>query len=72
MEIIIIFILGALAGGLIVNVFYFRHGTAGVLRIDQSNPEKDVYRFEVYDLDNLPKKKRVLMKVDCSADLSQK
>ena len=46
--------------------------TTGVLKIDSSNPEKDIYRFEVYNLDALSKKKYILMKVKRSSDLSQK
>lgn len=45
--------------------------TAGVLKIDHSNPEKDVYRFEIADLDGLSKKKHIVLRVDNSADLSQ-
>lgn len=44
----------------------------GVLKIDHSNPEKDVYRFDISNLDDLTKKKRVVLRVDNSADLSQK
>ena len=46
--------------------------TTGVLKIDSSNPEKDIYRFEVYNLDALSKKNYILMKVKRSSDLSQK
>lgn len=44
----------------------------GVIRIDQSNPEKDIYRLDIDDIDKLSKKKRILLKVDVHADLSQK
>ena len=44
----------------------------GTLKIDHSNPEKDVYRFEINDLDSLDKKKRIVLKIDHHADLSQK
>ena len=43
----------------------------GTLRIDHSNPEKDVYRFEIDDLDKLSKKKYVELKIDHNANLSQ-
>lgn len=36
----------------------------GILRIDQSNPEKDIYRFEVDDLDTLPRKKTIVLRVE--------
>lgn len=44
----------------------------GVLRIDHSNPEKDIYRIDIKELDRLDKKKYVTLKVDNHADLSQK
>ena len=44
----------------------------GTLRIDHTNPTKDVYRFEIDDLDRIKSKKRVVLKVDNNADLSQK
>ena len=43
----------------------------GTLRIDHSNPEKDVYRIELDNLDALSRKKRVILDVDNSAVLSQ-
>ena len=46
--------------------------TAGTLKVDHSNPEKDIYRFEIDRFDDLNKKKRIVLKVDHSADLSQK
>ena len=44
----------------------------GTLRIDHSNPEKDIYRIEIDNLDELKKKNRVLLYIDHHADLSQK
>lgn len=44
----------------------------GVLKIDRSNHSKDVYKIEIGDLDKLSKKKRIVLKVDPNADLSQK
>lgn len=68
------FILGGLlTGSLIFNVacIAYLSRTYGTLRIDRSNPEKDIYRFEVDDLDVLSRKKRVILKVDSNAYLSQ-
>lgn len=43
----------------------------GVLKIDHSDPEKDVYRIVITtDLDKLPRKKRVILKIEDNADLS--
>ena len=66
-------VVGVLVGSIISNIiFYIRYRKAGTLRIDHSNPEKDVYRIEIDDLDGLSKKKHVILKVDNNADLSQK
>ena len=44
----------------------------GTLKIDKSDPEKDRYRFEIDNLENLEKRKYVVLKVDKEADLSRK
>ena len=46
--------------------------TYGTLRIDHSDPEKDTYRLELGDLDELSKKKYVRLKIDNNADLTHK
>lgn len=43
----------------------------GVLRIDHSNPEKDLYKIEIDNLDKLAKKKYLILTIDNHADLSQ-
>ena len=66
-------VVGVLVGSIISNIIFFiRYRTVGTLRIDHSNPEKDVYRIEIDDLDGLSKKKHVILKVDNNANLSQK
>lgn len=65
------FIVGVLVGSIISNIIFYVRSSSGTLRIDHSNPEKDVYRLEVNSLDKLSKKKRVILKVDSHADLSQ-
>ena len=65
--IIVAYVLGMLIGRFVLTRF-----NDGVIRIDHSNPEKDVYRIEINDLDNLSHKKRVMLKVDNNAYLSQK
>lgn len=42
----------------------------GVLRIDHTNPERDVYRFEIDNIDKLSKKKRIILTVDNKAKLN--
>ena len=65
-------IVGALIGGITVLVFQHMLFTSGTLRIDHSNPEKDLYRFEINDLEAINKKRRILLKIDHNANLSQK
>lgn len=45
--------------------------TAGTLKINRTNPDKDVYRFEIDNLDKISNKKRIVLKIDPNADLSQ-
>lgn len=69
-------VVGIIVGMIVTLVFsaiFRRVRTAcGTLKIDHSNPEKDVYRLDIGDLDNLSNKKRVVLIVDNHADLSQK
>lgn len=67
----IAFLVGLLAGIAISIIFHGMQRTSGTLRIDRSNPEKDVYRFDIDKLDNLHEKKRIVLKIDPNADLSQ-
>lgn len=70
------FLLGALTGTIITASMYYAicriRPAFGVLRIDRSNPKKDLYRLDIDDLSRLSKKKRIVLKVDNNADLSQK
>lgn len=65
-------VIGVVVGVIVTLIFQLILPTSGTLRIDHSNPEKDIYRFEINDLDKLNKKKRVTLKIDHNADLSQK
>lgn len=66
-------ICGILVGIIIAYLFRWNPWTTtGILRIDHSNPQKDLYRFEINNLDTLKHKKRVVLKIDHHADLSQK
>ena len=35
----------------------------GTLIINESNPEKDIYRFEIDDIENLSNKKQIVIKI---------
>lgn len=65
-------LIGLFVGMLLTVIAYYTKTSFGTLRIDRQNPEKDIYRFDIEgDIINLPKKKRIIMKVDSNADLSQ-
>ena len=65
-------VLAAIGGSLITSLIYRFRSVFGILRIDRTNPQKDVYRFDIEDLDKIYKKKYVWLKIDKNADLSQK
>ena len=70
-EYLIISGIGAIIGSIVANIYHYMHTSAGTLRIDHSNPDKDVYRIELDDIDNLSKKKRIVLQIDNNAELSQ-
>ena len=72
MDIALIFAIGFLVGMLFNELIRHLQKAYGVLRIDHTDPEKDTYRFEIDNLDELSKKKFIVLKVDNNADLSQK
>lgn len=48
-------------------------GTDGMLLIDSTNPDKDIYRLDLSrDFDALSRKEAITLKVNANADLSQK
>ena len=69
---IILFFAGVFFGIGIAGIVFTIRRTTGILKIDHSNPDKDVYRFEIDDLEKLHTKTRVVLKIDHHADLSQK
>lgn len=64
-------LVGTLAGlivGSLVTYFTTKHETEfGVLRIDMSDPNKDVYKLEIDNLDSLPGKKQINLKIKTEA-----
>lgn len=58
-------------GSLVTILFNYIRSAHGVLKVDHSNPEKDIYRFEIDNLDVLSKKKYAVLKIDHNANLSQ-
>ena len=66
---IIIYLAGFLTGGAVATcALYFK--IDGALKIDHSDSKKDVYRIEIGDLDVLPHKKHIILKVENDANLS--
>lgn len=67
-----VYLMIGLAAGLIIGlVIKFKCVYDGVLLIDHSNPEKDVYRFCISNLDKLSGKKEIRLRINHDADLSQ-
>ena len=64
-------IIGMAAGILLSRILDRTRTSSGVLRIDRTNPAKDIYRFDIDDLDALDKKKRIILTIDHNAVLSQ-
>ena len=58
-------------GGIIFTLICNRKKPDGTLRIDHSNPSKDVYRFDVGDLDKLNTKHRIILDIDHQARFTQ-
>ena len=65
---IIIYLAGFLTGGVIASCILYSK-IDGILKIDHSDSKKDVYRIEIGDLDVLPHKKHIILKVENDADL---
>ena len=65
MELTIIYLALGLCIGMFIGVVisYFKKAS-GVLKIDHSNPEKDLYQFCIDDLDILDKKKSIIIKIE--------
>ena len=63
---------GLLVGSAIFEAFviYRIRKPCGILKIDRKSDDKDLYRFEIDNLDSLSNKKYVGLKVDNNADLS--
>lgn len=58
--------------GIFVGFMVARMRVSGTLKIDKSDPERDRYLLEIDQLEGLDRKKRIVLKVDSHADLSQK
>ncbi len=60
------FLGGVVVGSLVDRIIYIKKNTCGVLEINNSNPDKDVYVMNwnnLNDLESIPNKKYVLFKI---------
>ena len=64
------FIVGIIVGMVLTSLIYLACNTVGTLKIDRTSSEKDIYRIEINDLEELNHRTRVVLKVDHNADLS--
>ena len=68
-----LFVIGLLIGICATVLVYSMRKPSGILKIDRSNPERDKYLFVINEeLEDLPKKKKIVLDIDPNADLSQK
>ena len=65
-------VVSSLVGSIVTVLIIFLKSVRGTLRIDHSDPNKDMYRLELDDLDVLTRKKLVILDIDNHANLSQK
>lgn len=70
-DILVTWCLGVILGAVMASLLRLVRTTFGTLRIDCSDPEKDTYSLEIEELDKLPKKKRVILKVVKLPDIPQ-
>ena len=56
-------IIGMIIGSIISNIIFYLRSGYGILKIDETNPEKDMYKFIIDDLKKLKKKKRMILKI---------
>ena len=65
---------GIFIGSIVTNIVMCFRTRWGILKIDSSNPEKDIYRFEISDkeLDGLTKAKRIMLRIEHFDGLSRK
>jgi hypothetical protein len=72
MNVVIWIAIGIILGSIMSNILYLLRTASGTLKIDQSNPEKDLYTIVIDDdLGKLPRKKRILLRVAKTTDISQ-
>lgn len=66
------YIVGVIAEAIFATIWDCIRSARGTFVIDKSNPEKDLYRLDLNDLDAIEKKKRLDLKVSVIEVPSQK
>ena len=64
--------LAVFMAGVVVALFVVSRLHAGTIIVDWTDPEKDIYRINMFDLGLLEKRKYILLNVDRRVDPSQK
>lgn len=65
---IVIIVATALVSSVLTALFIYAGSARGVFRIDTTGPNTDIYRVEINDdLATLPKKRRMILKIDPNA-----
>ena len=72
MKELLICVITSLVSSIVTVLIIFLKSVRGTLRIDHSDPNKDIYRLELDDLNVLTRKKLVILDIDHHANLSQK
>ena len=60
---VVLLISGVVIGINGCRLYFLSRSAYGVLKINETNPEKDIYRLEIEDLDSLRKKKQIVLKI---------
>ena len=73
MAVLLWFTIGFIVGLIITNIIWRVKSRSGFLRIDRSNPDKEIWRLDMmsHDPHAVYKKKRLILKIDKNANLSQ-
>lgn len=66
---VVLLLMGVIAGLIISYILLRVTPKDGVLKIDKNDPDVNKYLIEFDDLDDLPKNKFLILKVDANADL---
>lgn len=66
---VVLLLVGVIAGLIIGYILLRVTPKDGVLKIDKNDPDVNKYLIEFDDLDDIPKNKFLILKVDANADL---